>query len=69
MLQEDAVMVGDRSDNDIAPARRLGMQTIRILRGPSAFSEPPSAEDRPEFTIRTLAELIPLMPASRSRIL
>lgn len=28
-----ALMVGDRLDNDIAPAKRLGMHTVRILRG------------------------------------
>ena len=29
---QNAAMIGDRLDNDIAPANRLGMHTVRILR-------------------------------------
>ena len=29
----DAVMIGDRTDNDIAPAKSLGMQTVLIRQG------------------------------------
>jgi FMN phosphatase YigB (HAD superfamily) len=29
----DAVMVGDRLDNDILPARLMGLKTIRVMRG------------------------------------
>lgn len=32
----ECVMVGDRVDSDIAPARKLGIYTIRIMRGPYA---------------------------------
>ena len=30
---KNAVMVGDRLDNDIAPANKLGMKTIHVVRG------------------------------------
>jgi FMN phosphatase YigB (HAD superfamily) len=43
-----AVMLGDRPDNDIAPAKRLGMHTIRLLRGLGAYHEPQSNEETPE---------------------
>jgi len=53
----NAVMVGDRLDNDIAPANRLGMHSIRILRGLGAYHTPQSADELPEYTILTLTEL------------
>ena len=30
---ENAVMIGDRLDNDIAPAKKLGMKTVWIRQG------------------------------------
>ena len=37
---KDAVMVGDRLDHDILPARLLGMYTVRVLVGPYAEQIP-----------------------------
>ena len=54
---QNAIMVGDRLDNDIAPANRLGMHTVRLLRGLGAYHTPQSTDERPEYTIQTLAEL------------
>ena len=54
---QNALMVGDRLDNDVAPANRLGMHSVRILRGIGAYYAPGSADELPEYTIRTLAEL------------
>ena len=34
---QNAVMVGDRMDNDIAPANRLGIHTVRLKRGLGAY--------------------------------
>lgn len=55
---QNAVMVGDRMDNDIAPANRLGIHTIRLKRGLGAYHEPQSDDEIPEYTISTLAELL-----------
>lgn len=60
---ESAAMVGDRLDNDIAPARRLGMRGIRVLQGFGALSRPRNEWERPDGTVRTLAELPELFPA------
>ena len=57
---EQAVMAGDRLDNDVAPANRLGMHTVRILRGLGALYSPQSPEEKPENTIRVLEELTAL---------
>ena len=58
---QNAVMVGDRMDNDIAPANRLGMHTVRLKRGLGAYHEPQSNDEKPEFTISTLAELLDII--------
>lgn len=58
---QNAVMVGDRMDNDIAPANRLGLHTVRLKRGLGAYHEPQSKEEIPEYTISTLAELLDLL--------
>ena len=61
-LPAEAAMVGDRLDNDIAPAKRLGMRTVRILRGYGALSRPRNSWEEPEETVRALSELPGLFP-------
>ena len=56
----EAVMVGDRLDNDIAATKALGFHTVRLLRGLGAFHSPRSAEEEPDHTIRELSELLEL---------
>lgn len=55
-----AVMVGDRIDNDVAPARALGMHSVRLLRALGAFHSPRCPAEEPEYTIRELGELVQL---------
>ena len=59
----NAVMVGDRLDNDIAPANQIGMYTIRVLRGPRACQEPRSVNERPNQTIKTLRDISRCIPS------
>ena len=59
---EEAAMVGDRLDNDIAPAKRLGMRTVRILQGYGALSRPRDGWEEPDHTVSALSELPPLFP-------
>lgn len=54
---EETVMVGDRIDNDILPANRLGMTTIWIKQGLGGLCEPTSKEEMPDCTISELSEL------------
>ena len=58
---QNAVMVGDRMDNDMAPANRLGMHTVRLLRGLGAYHNPQTDDEKPEYTISSLAELHDLL--------
>lgn len=58
---QNAVMVGDRMDNDMAPANSLGMHTVRLLRGLGAYHKPQSVDEKPEYTISSLAKLLDLL--------
>ena len=48
---EQIVMVGDRIDNDIAPARLLGMTTILFRTGRHARQQPRSWLEVPNFDV------------------
>jgi HAD superfamily hydrolase (TIGR01549 family) len=50
-------MVGDRLDNDIGPARRLGIIGIRMWRGPHVWQRPLDPSENPDLTVRSLTEL------------
>lgn len=51
---EEAVMVGDRLDNDILPAKVLGMKTVWIQKGLSVYQ----TSDAADFTIDNLRDLM-----------
>ena len=55
-----AVMIGDRIDNDIRPARSLGWKTIRVLQGFAKVQTPRNSEEEPDLTVRNLKEIIDL---------
>jgi FMN phosphatase YigB (HAD superfamily) len=48
---EEAVMVGDRLDFDIFPAKLLGLRTVRALVGPYLKQVPPTPLHSPGYTI------------------
>lgn len=52
-----SVMVGDRLDNDIAPAKALVMKTVWIKQGISVYSSPQGDFEQPDYTIANLTEL------------
>ncbi len=52
-----AVMIGDRIDNDIVPAKSLGMHTIWIKQGFDQFWAITDELERPDFTVNSLSEL------------
>ena len=58
---EEAVMVGDRLDNDIIPANKIGMKTVWIKQGFGGYSEPKEIEELPDYTINNLKELLKLL--------
>ena len=56
-----AIMIGDRLDNDIAPAKALGMKTIWIKQGFSAYSPIQSPSEEPDFTVNSLSDLLKIL--------
>ncbi|WP_433339905.1 HAD family hydrolase [Streptomyces sp. CA-253872] len=61
----EILYVGDRVDNDIAPARKAGMLTALVHRGPWATIQwrTEAAEKLPTFRVESLAELSPRIAA------
>jgi HAD superfamily hydrolase (TIGR01549 family) len=55
-----AVMIGDRLDNDVRPARLQGWKTIRIAQGFARFQSPRDSFDEADVTIANVKELVPL---------
>lgn len=57
-LPNEAVMIGDRIDNDIAPAKSVGMGTVWVKQGFGRLQTPLSEKDAPDYTIDHLSELL-----------
>jgi putative hydrolase of the HAD superfamily len=64
-LPEEAVMVGDRLDNDIRPANALGMHTIWVKQGFNGLAEPQTEEETPDYTVQNLTEACRLLQSLR----
>jgi putative hydrolase of the HAD superfamily len=54
---EECIMVGDRIDCDIVPARLLGMRTVRLRSGRHAGQEPRVWDERPDAEASDVAGL------------
>jgi putative hydrolase of the HAD superfamily len=59
VLPHECVMVGDRVDNDIVPARSLGMRTVLLRTGRHIAQQPRSWDERPDVEVHSTAELLP----------
>jgi pyrimidine 5'-nucleotidase len=55
-----AVMIGDRLDNDIRPARVLGWKTICNAQGFARFQSLRDSLDEADLTVANLSLLIPV---------
>lgn len=58
---QNAIMVGDRLDNDIAPANILGMKTIWIKQGFGRYFTPQTEMEKADYTVDNLNELCCLL--------
>ena len=54
---ESCVMVGDRQDNDIVPAKMLGMKTVRVMVGSHTEQKVRMPSELPDRTISSISEL------------
>ena len=53
-IPEEAVMIGDRIDNDIVPAKKLGMKTIWIRQGFGRLWQLSGEEEKPDYEVSSL---------------
>lgn len=54
----EAVMIGDRLDNDIYPAKEVGMKTIWIKQGFGGMQKAITDAYKPDFEINSLKEIL-----------
>ena len=54
---QEAIMIGDRIDNDIVPARMLGMAAIRFVSGRHSSQRPRSWNEEPHADVSSVVEL------------
>ena len=55
---QEACMIGDRLDNDVLPAKSLGMKTVWIKQGFGALQKPATKDEEPDYTIEKLPALL-----------
>ena len=54
---EESIMVGDRIDKDIIPAKLIGMKTIRIRTGIHKIQEARIPDEIPDLTVEKIKEI------------
>ena len=55
---EQAVMIGDRIDNDIVPAKQMGMKTVWIRQGVGKYWNIQGDCETPDYEVNRLSELL-----------
>lgn len=55
---DEAWMIGDRPDNDIAPAKSLGMKTVRVRQGLGGTMPVSGEAQKADDTVDSLSELL-----------
>ena len=54
---KDAIMVGDRLDNDIIPAKKMGMKTVWVRQGYAIYQSIDDESKRPDHIVDSIGEL------------
>lgn len=60
-LPENAFMIGDRIDNDIEPANRLGMNTIWVRQGFSIYQQPMNEYQKAGYIADRLKDVLEVL--------
>ncbi|MFL2665039.1 MAG: HAD family hydrolase [Dehalococcoidia bacterium] len=53
----ESIMIGDRIDNDIVPAKKLGMKTIRLITGRYKIQNPRNNSEEADFNITNINQI------------
>lgn len=59
--QNETIMIGDRLDNDIVPAKQLGMKTIWVRQGFAKFQSVKNENEKPNYVIENIGEIINIL--------
>ncbi len=54
----EAVMIGDRLDNDIVPAKQLGMKTVWVRQGFAKYQNVKNDNEQPDYIIDTIGDIV-----------
>lgn len=54
---ENAVMIGDRLDNDVIPAKKLGMKTVWVRQGFAKYQSVHNDNEKPDYIIESIGEI------------
>lgn len=54
---DKAIMIGDRIDNDIVPAKKMGMRTIWVKQGFGGYWQITGDDEKPDCTVKNIIEL------------
>lgn len=55
---ENAIMIGDRLDNDIAPAKKLGMKTVWVRQGFAKYQSVHNDSEKPDYIIDNISDIL-----------
>ena len=59
-MPDSAVMIGDRLDNDIVPAKRAGMKTVWVKQGLGGLASVVHEKEKADYEVKNLSELLAL---------
>lgn len=62
---EQTVMIGDRIDNDIIPAKQMGMKTVWIKQGVGQYWNTQGDSETPDYEVNSLSEILSIFSSSR----
>lgn len=54
----EAVMIGDRLDNDVVPAKQLGMKTVWVRQGFAKYQSISNETEKPDFIIDSIGDIL-----------
>ena len=64
----ESVLIGDRLDNDIIPAKRIGMKTIWVRWGRYSIMEPRTPDELPDATAADVREVLDAVAMVNTRL-
>lgn len=57
----EAIMIGDRLDNDIVPANKIGMKTVWVRQSFAKYQSPKNELEQPDCIINSISEIIEIL--------